>query len=74
MTLPFFVMLPSKWIHSLLTGELNLSRSGLGLRRDELDLFGPMRKRTLLTGVINSSSQPSDGSRQLPIPSHQAPM
>ena len=61
MTLPLFVMLPSK---------LNLP-----------DLFSPMRKRTLLrkeslglTGVINSGSQPSDGSRQLPIPSHQAPI
>jgi len=72
MTLPFFVMLPSK---------LNFSRSCPGLRRDEPDLFGPMRKRTLLrkeslglTGVINSGSQPSDGSRQLPTPSHQAPI
>jgi hypothetical protein len=65
MTLPFFVMLPLK---------VNLSGSGPGHRRDELDLFGPMRKRTLLTGVINSGTQPSDGSRQLPTPSHQAPI
>jgi len=65
MTLPFFVMHPSK---------LNFSRSGPGLGREEPNLFGPMRKRTLLTGVINSGSQPSDGSRQVPTPSHQAPM